>query len=208
MIEQIDIIHFGGSNIDEADVLFGISRDGSLVVADEDFANITVGDLTRARQAGLISGDLTDIGLLCSGHRAASLADSWAYFVAALGALKFVADATQASKDIRGLGGLFSRRSARRYARRFSAIGIAPRHLVRLIRRRRVWETARLALYLGISAEDAAQLLVAAGYQFMPQAKHWVCQIPDGTRSTLEAIIERAEHARVLFDEPHNTRLR
>ncbi|HZM76542.1 MAG TPA: hypothetical protein VFC19_12495 [Candidatus Limnocylindrales bacterium] len=36
-----------------------------------------------------------------------------------LGALKFVVDAVQVAKDIRGLSGLFSRRSARRYARRF-----------------------------------------------------------------------------------------
>jgi len=87
---------------------------------------------------------------------------------------------------------------------------------MRLIRRRRVWETARLALYLGISAEEAAQLLMAAGYLFVPGARHWVYQIPDGalsvratghdwpSRALTEGDQDRAGSKAVVFSKKWN----
>jgi hypothetical protein len=177
LIEQVDVIEFAGSPPEDAElgfdgILFGLDPNGRLVVANESFSNITIGDVARARKDRLLEGDITQPILHCIGRSAASLAESWAYFLVAVGTLKFLADAAQAANDMRRLGGLLNRRTARRYASRFGALGVAPRHLVRLIRRRKYWDTAKLAHYLDITAEDAAQLLIAAGYRYAPEGSN------------------------------------
>lgn len=159
------------------DSVWGIRDDGSAVVADLEFGNVTVGEMLRAGEQGLLAGDPHHLIIAATGGRGLTPQDIeaiWNTFVLVIGFAKYGYEAAEAAGGLAEMRQGLSRRAARKYAKEWVINGFLPPDLARLIERKPVWKTAELAAFLRINAEDAQVLLGDCGYSFQPGRGEWV----------------------------------
>jgi hypothetical protein len=175
--DDADVVHRAYSDLSSL-FLFGVDAEGRLIVANDEFDNITLADLMRSAQAGYLPGDPMR-PIMVPGERG----DGGIFFdpsswVALWEAMQHAAD--QMHLDwIRGSYGgisavLFARKqyaklrdkSAKKLAQQWIADNnVKARGLRAWIEARPTWKSAEVASRLGIDAEEAQALLLALGYE-------------------------------------------
>ena len=162
--------------VQQRDLVWGVRDDGSAVMADLEYSNVTVGEMLRADEEGLLAGNPRHLVIAATGGRGGGVSpqDIWDAFVVVIGLAKYGYEGFEMGRNVAEMRRGLSRRAARKYVKESLASGFLPSDLTRLIERRSAWKTGNLEKFLRIIAEDAQTLLRDCGYRFDSDRGEWV----------------------------------
>jgi hypothetical protein len=166
-------------------IQYGVSEDGAVFCSGDRSDQVTVGDLRRAIEAGILPGDALDLVLFVVPPQGGGVAEiDFVRFLLSLGV-----NPAQTAFDIialwaferatRGLRSKTSRykmlKRARAVAKDWESRGIEHPYALRLlIDSRSEWTVSDLAKLLRISPRPARELLVALGLEHKRSGSTWV----------------------------------